>query len=141
MKKCIVCGKAGECHHIIFKSQGGMDIEINYVYLCAEHHRGKTGPHRNKKTDIGYKLKLQNDLIELFDSEYYEMHQLVKILGINLKHVKLITKKLKRYNEGYRRLDIVKYLLGGKFYAEYMLDDTYDESWICYEEDLMKLVL
>lgn len=29
-----------EKHNIVFKSQGGIDFELNYKYLYSEDHRG-----------------------------------------------------------------------------------------------------
>lgn len=38
------CGKPGQRHHIVFRSQGGLDIPVNYKYLCPEHHTGNESP-------------------------------------------------------------------------------------------------
>lgn len=40
-----------------------------------------------------------------------------------------VYKDFKLYKEGYRKKDIVKRIMGGKLYYDYMLDDNYDESW------------
>ena len=43
MEQCEVlgCNLPGQRHHIVFRSQGGLDIPINFKYLCPEHHTGK----------------------------------------------------------------------------------------------------
>ena len=55
------CKCQGQRHHIIFRSQGGLDIDLNYKYLCAEHHNmGNCSPHMSREVDIGYKIELQS---------------------------------------------------------------------------------
>lgn len=132
-EKCIVCGKAGEKHHIIFKSEGGLDIPMNYVYLCAEHHRGKNSPHRNKKIDIGYKLEFQKKLHKTLIKDYYSMDELMKLLLLNPSQARTICKKFKLYKEGYKKEDMIKRLMGGKIYHYIMLDEYYDESWNIFD--------
>ena len=44
---------------VIFKSQGGLDFELNYKRLTPEQHRGDLGPHKCRKTDLRYKRELQ----------------------------------------------------------------------------------
>ncbi|WP_010240015.1 HNH endonuclease signature motif containing protein [Clostridium arbusti] len=128
-KKCVVCGKPGEKHHIIFKSEGGLDFPLNYIYLCSEHHRGKKSPHRNKKINLMYKLEFQNKLNNILTKKYYFMNEIMKILFLNSSQVKSICKKFKLYKEGYKREDIIKRLMGGKVYYDFMLDEFYDDSW------------
>lgn len=141
MENCIYCNKTGERHHIIFRSQGGMDIPMNYVYLCEEHHRGKHGPHKNNKEDVRLKLQLQQKLIDLLKKEYYNMKELRRIFSLNISQMKKLSKEIKTERGLYSRFDIIKYFMGGKFYSEYMLDDIYDESWNCHEDDYFRLVL
>ena len=42
MQPCEVpgCNLPGQRHHIVFRSQGGLDIPMNFKYLCPEHHTG-----------------------------------------------------------------------------------------------------
>lgn len=35
---------AVDCHHIIFKSQGGSDVPENFIALCRAHHEEAHGP-------------------------------------------------------------------------------------------------
>lgn len=128
-EKCVVCGKTGEKHHIIFKCEGGLDFPLNYIYLCSEHHRGKRSPHRNKKINLRYKLEFQNKLNSILTKDYYFMDEIMKILFLNSSQARSICKKFKLYKEGYKREDIIKRLMGGKFYYNFMLDEFYDDSW------------
>lgn len=141
-EKCIVCGKEGERHHIIFKSDKGIDFPLNYVYLCAEHHRGKNGPHKNRKIDLTYKLQLQKKLGVILEKEYYCADELIKLLELNNSQVKTICKSFKHYKEGYKKTEIIKHLMGGRLYYDVMLDDYYDSSWNISEdfEDLDYLI-
>ena len=73
---CEICNKKADIHHIVHKSEGGFDIELNYMYLCEEHHRGKLGPHHCLKTDISYKINLQKKLYK----EGYKKEDVIFIL-------------------------------------------------------------
>ncbi|MFD3156452.1 HNH endonuclease [Haloimpatiens sp. FM7330] len=141
MKQCVICGKQGEKHHIVFKNQGGLDFPLNYIYLCSEHHRGKEGPHKNRKIDIKYKVNLQNKLINILKKDYYTMEEIMEILKINPRQAKMITKDFSRCREGYKRKDIIKRLMGRRFYHEFMLDKYYDESWNIFEDEMIELEL
>ncbi len=46
---------------VIFKSQGGLDFELNYKRLTPEQHRGSKGPHRCRATDLRYKKRIANE--------------------------------------------------------------------------------
>ncbi|WP_251860234.1 HNH endonuclease signature motif containing protein [Clostridium sp. Marseille-Q2269] len=122
MPKCEVCGREGaEIHHIIHKCEGGMDLEINYKYLCGRHHRGKHSPHKDHNIDVSYKLELQNTLEKLFIKEYYSFNSIQHILNINKNKCKKIVQDLKLYKEGYKSKDIIYKLMGKKHYNEYNL--------------------
>ena len=30
------CNQPGQRHHIVFRSQGGLDFKLNYKYLCPD---------------------------------------------------------------------------------------------------------
>ena len=115
---CEICNKPADIHHIVHRCQGGLDIEINYKYLCEKHHRGKNGPHHCLEIDIKYKLDLQKKLFELLPNEYYSFKQISKTLNISYNIMKKITKSMKQYKEGYSKQDIILYLMGGIFYSE-----------------------
>lgn len=117
---CEICGQPGQQHHIVFrrKSAGMINAEINFKYLCVEHHNGNNGPHKNKKTNVKYKLELQKKLFDLFQNDYYHKRDISKLLKINLKDTDILTKTLKWHPEGYARVDIVIACMGEKLYAE-----------------------
>ena len=54
---CEICGDYADVHHIVHRSEGGLDFKLNYKYLCKKHHRSKIGPHRDKVIDLNYKLE------------------------------------------------------------------------------------
>ena len=53
-------------HHIVFRSQGGLDFGLNLIELTQEEHEGDDGPHKNRVRDLELKKRLQNQLVELF---------------------------------------------------------------------------
>lgn len=122
MYLCEVCNQKGDIHHIVFKSEGGVDFPLNYKYLCNEHHRGKNGPHKNKSTDLKYKIQMQEQLLKILPREYYKIEELCTLLKINKSYFKKLLKNLKLYKEGYFKDDIILKLMGNKFYCEEMLD-------------------
>lgn len=136
MNKCIVCGAEGERHHIVFKNGGGFDFPLNYIYLCSEHHRGKNGPHKNRIVDIKYKINMQNSLFQILNKEYYTMDDIKNMLYINPRQVKILVKDIPKHKQGYKSKDIIKKLMGGRFYYEFMLDEYYDEWWNVLDEEV-----
>jgi hypothetical protein len=124
--RCEICGKLADKHHIIYRSQGGVDFPLNFRYLCSEHHRGKLGPHKNRKLDLQYKLELQENLNELLFKEFYILDELVSILGINKGMLRKLLKDFKTYKEGYKKKDIIFRLMGKRLYNEYMLEDFHN---------------
>lgn len=121
MISCEICNAPADIHHIVHRSEGGFDIELNYKYLCPYHHRGKNGPHHSKEIDLRYKLDLQNKLYEILTKDYYYFKELSQILNIPNNTLKRITKDLKLYKEGYKKSDIIYKIMGNKFYTEEML--------------------
>ena len=88
MYNCEICGDKADIHHIIHRSEGGFDIEINYKYLCALHHRGKNGPHQNQFVDLQYKIDMQTKLYSILPKEYYSPKEISQILGIHNNSLK-----------------------------------------------------
>ena len=123
MSKCEVCKREADKHHIIHRSQGGIDFPLNIKHLCHEHHRGKTGPHKNRTKDIQYKLELQESLRTLLSKEHYREEELADILTINRGMARKLVKGMKTHKEGYLSKDIISRLMGGKEYHEYMLEE------------------
>jgi len=94
-----------------------LDFELNYKYLTSEEHRGINGPHKCKETDLKYKLELQNKLEELLTKEYYNIKELIDLLGLNEKQANRAFRKLLKTN-GIDRESILRRLLGGRLYKE-----------------------
>lgn len=120
---CEICNKPANIHHIVHRSEGGYELPINYKYLCHKHHRGKDGPHRCTKTDLNYKLEMQNKLFTILDKEYYTFKELQLILRASINTLKRLTKNIKLYKEGYKTKDIVSSLMGGKLYSEDCIEE------------------
>lgn len=112
MYNCEICGDKADVHHIVHRSEGGFDIELNYKHLCAFHHRGKNGPHQNQFVDLQYKIEMQNELYNTLKKEYYSPKEISQILGVHNNSLKRLLKNLKRYKEGYKRDDIIFTLMG-----------------------------
>ncbi|GAA0718051.1 HNH endonuclease signature motif containing protein [Clostridium malenominatum] len=127
MARCEVCGKKAEIHHIVNRCQGGIDFDLNYKYLCSEHHRGENGPHKNWKIDLQYKLEMQENLCEILLKDFYNLEEISYILHINKNKTKKIMKHSKVYKEGYKKEDIIFKLMGNELYELNMLADYNDE--------------
>lgn len=123
MYNCEICGDKADIHHIVYRSEGGFDIEINYKYLCSLHHRGKTGPHQNKLVDLQYKLQLQEKLYNFLRKDYYFPKELSELLNIHNGALKRLLKNLKLYKEGYKKEDIIFTLMGRIKYSSETLDE------------------
>ena len=121
MPLCEICNAPADIHHIVHRSEGGLDIELNYKYLCPKHHRGKNGPRHSKEVDLKYKLELQNKLFSILKKEYYSFKEIASELNIPKNTLKRITKNLKIYKEGYRKIDIITKIMGGQLYSEDMI--------------------
>lgn len=102
---------------VIFKSQGGLDFELNYKYLESELHRGDLGPHKNRQVDLMYKIELQEKLEKLLDRDYYNIRELRVLLGLKEKQANQAFRKLLKIN-GISREDAIFRLLGDRFYKE-----------------------
>jgi len=121
--KCEVCGKRADEHHVVYRSQGGLNFPLNIRYLCHEHHRGKNGPHKNKSTDLQYKLQLQDNLRSLLRKDYYREQELTDMLQIKNGMAKKLLKGLRLHKEGYDSSEIIFRLMGMKEYDEFMLEE------------------
>lgn len=117
---CEVCGKQyAELHHIIHRSAAAYltNVPINFKYLCAEHHRGNSSPHRCHSIDRQYKRELQKKLEALFTNDFYTEDDIRDTLEISKSEAQKLVKRLSLYKEGYKREDVIKRLLGGRFYV------------------------
>lgn len=116
---CEVCGSYyGELHHVVYRSQCKhmKNIELNFKYLCAEHHRGKSSPHMKKEIDLKYKKELQDRLKELFHEEYIDIVDIKGRLNITETNANKIVKTLRIFKEGYKSYEVVKVLMGDRLY-------------------------
>ena len=94
-----------------------MDFELNYKYLTSQEHRGNTGPHKCKETDLKYKKELQTELENLLTQDYYNIKELIDILGLQEKQANKAFRKLLKVN-GISREDVIYRLMGNRFYKE-----------------------
>jgi hypothetical protein len=117
MGECEVCGRPAERHHIVFKSQGGLDFELNFKDLCFEHHKGNKSPHCCRKIDLKYKVELERKLEKLLDKEFYTEDEIRQLLGLKKKQADKIFRRFRIYPEGYSRDEILRRLMGGRLYG------------------------
>lgn len=62
------CYCLAQKHHIVRRSQGGLDAKMNYKYLCANHHMFyKDSPHKNRAVLEQYQRELQEQYFLVFD--------------------------------------------------------------------------
>ncbi len=104
-----------ERHHIIFKSSGGLDYELNYKYLTPTQHRGDKGPHKNRATDLNYKIELEERLRALFVRDTYYLSEVIELLGLDIKQAQKAFKRLESV-DGIEKEDIISKLLGDRYY-------------------------
>lgn len=104
-------------HHIVFRSQGGLDYELNLIYLSYEDHEGDNGPHKNRAVDLMYKIDLQTKLQKSFQpDELYSEKQIAEKLGRSERYWRKHLKKIPRTAVYIRGEDLVRFLMGGKLY-------------------------
>ena len=106
MLKCEICGNPADKHHIVYKSQGGIEFPLNFRYLCTLHHRGKSGPHKNRRLDLEYKIDMQKKLEDILVKETYSIEELEDLLKINKGMIKRLFKEDKLKDKGFRKVDI-----------------------------------
>ena len=121
MFQCEVCGKPADKHHIVYKSQGGIEFPLNFRYLCTLHHRGSYGPHKNRRLDLEYKLNMQRNLEDILIEEAYHIEELVPLLKINKGMIIRLFKQYDQNGKGFKKSDIIFRLMGRKKYDEKML--------------------
>lgn len=104
-----------EKHHIVFRKQGGLDFELNYKYLTSEYHREDNGPHKCRATDMKYKRELQEALEGLLTKDYYNIAELINLLGLRQVQANKAFRKLLKVN-GIERKAVIFRLMGNRFY-------------------------
>lgn len=117
MDPCVKCGAPGHIHHIVFRSHGGLDNDLNLVNLCPMHHElGPDSPHRSREVDIELKVELQEKYFELFKKENYTIDEITSLIGISRRKTEDAFRKVRSFGEFYNREDIVRRLMGGRLY-------------------------
>lgn len=118
MNRCVICGSPGDTHHIIHKDEGGLEYPMNRIILCDRHHRGLSGPHRNSHVDMKYKRELQEHLMNLFPEDFYREEEIRQTAQLSNSLTRTLVKTLKIYKEGYRKVDIIDFLMSGHLILE-----------------------
>lgn len=118
MKVCEVCGRPyPEKHHIVFRSQGGLDFDLNYKDLCAEHHKGKKSPHQDREVDLCYKRQMQEKLFSIFTGYDYSLSEISMLTGCKPNDLKRRFKAVQPNPRGYYESEtVVRTLMGGRLY-------------------------
>lgn len=117
MRPCEICGAPGQRHHIVFRSHGGLDIEVNYAWLCAWHHtQGPDAPHRSRQADLRLKLRMQRDLENMLWADTYRIDEIAKIIGMGKKALARRMHAVPVHMGNYERTEIIKFIMGGKLY-------------------------
>lgn len=119
MRICEVegCRCRGQRHHIVFRSQGGLDVEANYKYLCAEHHNvGRRSPHMSREVDVAYKIELQRKYYKLFGGRGYTAGEIAALLGCPKKVVEKRFRAVPNRAGTYEKEDVIRALMGGRLY-------------------------
>ena len=105
-------------HHIVFRSQRGLDIERNLIDLSYMDHEGKNGPHMNKEVNLKLKRDLQKEYYELFPDNEYSIEEIAILLNKSKKYIEKHFRKVPNFCGVYKRDEIIKKLMGGKFYFD-----------------------
>lgn len=103
-------------HHIVFRSQGGLDYDLNYKFLTYEEHEGPEGPHQNRAVDLCYKIELQRKLGNLFPEGTYTIKDLVDKLGRTKRYWEKQFKRELPIGGPWESEKIIRKLMGGKRY-------------------------
>lgn len=103
-------------HHIVFRSQGGLDFTLNLIYLTPEEHIGDKGPHRNRERDLELKRNLQVTLLKLLTEDKYTLKEIIETLGLKRGQAEKAFKRVDCYDGAYKTEDIIRRLMGGKMY-------------------------
>ena len=105
-------------HHIVYRSHGGLNINMNYLYLCPEHHNMSANSiHRDREMDLKYKRELQERYFKVFSEDKYNIKQIARILETTTICIERSFKKVQTDPDGYiAKEDIIRKLMGGKLY-------------------------
>lgn len=107
----------GQKHHVVFRSQGGLNISSNYRYLCIKHHSdGKEAVHNNREFDLRLKREVQAEYEQMFCESEYTVEQIAKEINYNKARLVKRMKAVPQRAGQYKREDIIRFLMGGKLY-------------------------
>lgn len=104
-------------HHIVFRSQGGLDTEANLIELTYDAHEGTNSPHQSRDTDLQLKKNLQEYYYERFYKDEYTIPEIAAILKKSESYIEKHFRKVKNHAGVYRKEDIIRKLMGGKIYG------------------------
>ena len=110
-----------ERHHIIEKSHATymINVPINFIDLCSQCHRlNRNAVHKDRAVDLKYKIELQEKLQELFDKDFYKLHQIKDKLEISKSEAEKLCRKLRVYKEGYSSKELIYHMMGDRNYLE-----------------------
>lgn len=104
-------------HHIVFRSGGGLDFPLNFIYLTPEEHLGDNGPHKNDNRNKELKKGLQKELFLLFPAnEEFDLETVSTRIGVTREYLEKPFRKVTNLGGLYKGEDIVRRLMGGKIY-------------------------
>ncbi len=104
-------------HHIVFRSQGGLDFDLNLAEMTLEEHEGDDGPHRNREKDLALKRGLQGKLFELFpEGDYFDIDTISRKLGRTSRYFDKHFRKVPMVGGLFPGEEVVRRLMGGKLY-------------------------
>ena len=112
-------------HHIVFKSQGGVNHRYNLIQMPHGFHIGSRGPHRNHELDIKLKKLQQEQLFRLFgEHKLYTLEAVFALIHPERKKdrrkiEKALQWKAAGWMEGkplYEAEEIVRTLMGGRLF-------------------------
>lgn len=103
-------------HHIVFRSQGGLNIDDNMISLPYEQHLGNNSPHMSREIDLKLKISLQDYYFERFTKEEYTIPEIAKLLHKSERYIENRFRKVKNFAGIYKREDIIRKLMGDKLY-------------------------
>lgn len=108
-------------HHVVFRSQGGVDHYYSKIKIPMGFHESDRGPHKNRETDLALKREMQKELFDAFsEADTYDIDSILLILqpenersGAKLRRQ---LEKTKNIAGEYKAEDIVRTLMGRKLY-------------------------
>lgn len=101
-------------HHIVFRSQGGLDFDLNFAFLTPEQHRELHDNDHNM--DLKLKKELQEKLFLIFVKDTYTLEEIIEKLGLKRRQAEKAFKRVACIGGEYQAENIIRRLMGGKLY-------------------------